>query len=144
MRQGESPAPTSTVFSEFLQDVDANRVAEVTVTPDVLTYVRRDGKRLETVAPPGYVASNPTFVSDLTKRGVRLDVRRAESSNAGSYGAAAIGVLFLAFTGFALFRLTNGRVPTLEKARTVDPQQVTVTFADVAGVDEAKEEVSEI
>jgi cell division protease FtsH len=40
--------------------------------------------------------------------------------------------------------MTTGRVPTLERTRTVDPQQVTVTFKDVAGVDEAKDEVSEI
>ena len=35
-------------------------------------------------------------------------------------------------------------MPTLEKARTIDPQDVTVTFNDVAGVDEAKDEVREI
>jgi cell division protease FtsH len=38
----------------------------------------------------------------------------------------------------------TGRVPTLERARTIDPEQVTVTFKDVAGVDEAKDEVQEI
>ncbi len=40
--------------------------------------------------------------------------------------------------------MITGRVPTLEKARTIDPQEVTVTFKDVAGVDEAKDEVREI
>jgi cell division protease FtsH len=42
-----------------------------------------------------------------------------------------------------LFRVT-GRVTTLEKVRTVDPNNMTVTFNDVAGVDEAKDEVREI
>ena len=55
-----------------------------------------------------------------------------------------LGLLFFGLIGLALYRITTGRVPTLEKARTIDPQQVTVTFADVAGVDEAKEEVSEL
>jgi cell division protease FtsH len=56
----------------------------------------------------------------------------------------ALGLLFFGFAGLALFRVITGRVPTLEKARTIDPQQVTVTFKDVAGVDEAKDEVAEI
>src|SRR5262249_19494849 len=74
----------------------------------------------------------------------RIEVRRCESSNAGSEGAVALGLVFFGVAGLALYRVVTGRVPTLEKARTVDPQQVTVTFADVAGVDEAKEEVREI
>ncbi|MBI2186218.1 MAG: ATP-dependent zinc metalloprotease FtsH [Acidobacteria bacterium] len=40
--------------------------------------------------------------------------------------------------------MMTGRVPTLERTRTVDLEQVPVTFADVAGVDEAKDEVREI
>ena len=46
--------------------------------------------------------------------------------------------------GLVLMRMMTGRVPTLERTRTVDLEQVPVTFADVAGVDEAKDEVSEI
>jgi len=77
-------------------------------------------------------------------QGVQLDVNRAETSRVGSYGAVAFGLIFFGFAGLALFRVVTGRVPTLEKARTVDPEEVTVTFKDVAGVDEAKDEVSEI
>ena len=55
-----------------------------------------------------------------------------------------MGLLFFGVAGLVLFRMMTGRVPTLEKTRTIDPQQVTVTFKDVAGVDEAKDEVSEI
>jgi cell division protease FtsH len=46
--------------------------------------------------------------------------------------------------GLVLVRMMTGRVPTLERTRTIDPETVPVTFADVAGVDEAKDEVSEI
>ena len=145
VRTTTSPAPRAAVaFSEFLRDVQANRVAQVTVGADALQFERRDGSRFETVAPPGYVASNPTFVADLTARGVRLDVTRGESSTSSGYGAIALGLLFFSFMGLALYRVVTGRVPTLEKARTIDPQDVTVTFKDVAGVDEAKDEVSEI
>jgi cell division protease FtsH len=143
-RSTASPRPTDVAFSDFLRDAEAGRVVAVTIAPDVLTFERRGEERFQTVPPQSYVASNPTFVTDLAKRGIRIDVKRAETSNAGSYGAIALALLFFGFAGLALYRVITGRVPTLEKARTIDPQQVNVTFKDVAGVDEAKEEVQEI
>ncbi len=143
-RSGASSTPTDVAFSDFLRDVQEDRVAAVTIAPDALLFERHGRDRFQTVPPQGYVASNPTFVTDLAKRGVRIDVKRADTSNAGSYGAIALALLFFGFAGLALYRVITGRVPTLEKARTVDPQQVNVTFKDVAGVDEAKEEVQEI
>ena len=144
LRGGRAPEPSAVAFSDFLRSVQAGDVARVTVTPDALAFENKGGARFETVAPQGYVASNPTFVTSLTDRGIILDVSKPETSNAGSYGALALGFLFFGFAGLALFRMITGRVPTLEKARTIDPQQVTVTFNDVAGVDEAKDEVREI
>ena len=144
VRAGRAAEPANVAFSEFLRDIQADRVRRVTVAPDALQFEHKDGKHFATVAPQGYVASNPTFVTSLTDRGIVLDVTRIEPSNAGSYGALAIGLLFFGFAGLALFRMITGRVPTLEKARTIDPQEVTVTFKDVAGVDEAKDEVREI
>jgi cell division protease FtsH len=143
-RTASAPGPVDVPFSDFLRDSDAGLIADVTVGPELLLFKRRDGRTFQAVPPAGYVASNPTFISDLARRGVRIDVKRGETTNAGSYGALALGLVFFGFAGLALYRLVTGRVPTLEKARTVDPQQVTVTFADVAGVDEAKEEVREI
>jgi cell division protease FtsH len=142
-RSTASPAPRDLAFSDFLRDVEGGRVTTVTIGPEALLFERRGGDRFQSVPPPGYVA-NPTFVADLARRGIRVDVKRAETSNAGSYGAMALALLFFGFAGLALYRVVTGRVPTLEKARTIDPQQVTVTFKDVAGVDEAKEEVQEI
>jgi len=144
VRSRGAAAPAVVAFSEFLGDVQAGRVAAVTVTAERLLIERRDGTHVETVAPQGYVASNPTFVTALTGRGIRLDVVRPDTSSAGSYGAIAIGFLFFAVAGLVLFRMMTGRVPTLERTRTVDLEKVPVTFADVAGVDEAKDEVREI
>jgi cell division protease FtsH len=144
LRAHRIPDPTPVAFSEFLRDVDAGRVSRVTVGTESLLFERLDGQRFETLAPAGYVASNPTFVTNLTNRGVRLEVTKAESSNTANYGALAVGLLFFGVVGLAVYRMMTGRVPTLERARTVDPQQLTVTFADVAGVDEAKDEVREI
>jgi cell division protease FtsH len=136
--------PGTIAFSEFLNETQAGQVKAVTVEPDALLVERRNGTKVQVVAPLGYVATNPTFISDLAARGVRVDVSRVETSRVGSLGALALGLLFFGFAGLALYRVVTGRVPTLEKARTVDPQDVTVTFKDVAGVDEAKDEVQEI
>ena len=136
--------PVSVAFSEFLIDVEASRVRAVTVTPDTVLFERVDGTTLQTIAPQGYIASSPTFVTALTERGVRLDVLQPQPSNAGRYSAIAMGFLLFALVGLVLMRMMTGRVPTLERTRTVDLEQVVVTFADVAGVDEAKDEVREI
>jgi cell division protease FtsH len=143
-RAMRAPQPGTVAFSEFIGDVQANRVKHVTVDTDELTYERADGKQFVTIAPAGYVATNAAFVTGLTERGIRLDVNRSGESKAGTYGAFAMGLLFFGFAGLAMYRVVTGKVPTLEKARTIDLQQVTVTFADVAGVDEAKDEVREI
>jgi len=56
-----------------------------------------------------------------------------------------LGVGFVALLGFSLYRVTTGRIPALEsKTREADSETANITFADVAGVDEAKEEVKEI
>jgi cell division protease FtsH len=144
LRTPATPASTEVAFSEFLNDVQARRIDRVTIVGDVLFFSRLDGRQFETVTPQNYVAANPTFVTMLAERGIRVAVSPSRPSHAGSYGAVALGLLFFAFASLAVFRIITGRVPTLEKARTIDPQQVTVTFADVAGIDEAKDEVREI
>src|SRR6202011_589579 len=62
-----------------------------------------------------------------------------------SYGAVLLALVFLGMLGFMLYRVTSGRIPPSEsKTRQADRETSTVTFDDVAGVDEAKEEVKEI
>jgi cell division protease FtsH len=138
----DEPAPAA--FSDFLTGVTGGSITRVVIEGDKATYERRDGKRFETVAPQGYFAANPTSVSSLVDRGIRVDVTSVQPSRVGSFGALALGLIFFGFAGLALFRVMTGRVPTLEKARTIDPEAVAVTFKDVAGVDEAKDEVQEI
>jgi cell division protease FtsH len=132
-------------FSDLLRDLERGAVAEVAVSGDTLDVKLADGRTVRTVAPANYVTANPTFVPDLAKRRVRLDIRSAPEQTAYSYGALVLGLGFVGLLGFTLYRVTTGRIPTLEsKTREADPEASTVTFADVAGVDEAKEEVKEI
>ena len=124
-RNQSAATPASVAFTDFLRDVDGGRVATVTVTAEGLLFERRDGTPFQTVAPQGYIASNPTFVSGLAQRGIRLDVRQAQSFNAGRYGAVAVGFLLFGMAGLVLVRMMTGRVPTLERTRTIDPETGT-------------------
>jgi cell division protease FtsH len=131
-------------FSDFLRDVQGNQVKAVVAQGDAIEFERKDGARFETVAPQGYIALNPTFVAGLIERGVRFDVNGTDGSPGNNYTALIVGVLLSCAVGLTMYRLLTGRVFSLEKARTIDPQDVAVTFNDVAGVDEAKDEVREI
>jgi cell division protease FtsH len=144
IRYERTTVRTAVAFSDFLNDVQANRISSVTVDGDLIVFARRDGTRAEAVTPHSYMTTNPSLVTRLIERGVRFDVSRNDPSPLASYAPFAIGLFVFSLLGFFLFRVVGGRVPTLEKAKTIDPQLVTVTFNDVAGVDEAKDEVREI
>jgi len=132
-------------FSDLLHDLSQGTVRSLAVNGDTLDYTRDDGRTFRTTAPPNYVTANTAFIPDLASRHVRIDVRSAPDQTAYSYGALFIGLGFVGMLGFTLYRVTSGRIPALEsKTREAGPEASAVTFADVAGVDEAKEEVKEL
>ena len=132
-------------FSDLLRDLDRGAVTDMVVNGDTLDFKLSDGRTFRTIAPANYVTTNAAFVSDLARKNVRIDVRTGADQTAFSYGALVLGVAFVGLLGFSLYRVTTGRIPALEsKTREADPETAAVTFADVAGVDEAKEEVKEI
>ena len=132
-------------FSDLLQQLDRGVVSEVVIDGDALNFRLTDGRAFHTVAPANYVTANAAFVPELAKKKVRLEVRTSSDQAAYSFGALALGIAFMGLIGFTLYRVTSGRIPALEsKTREADPHASTVTFDDVAGVDEAKEEVKEL
>jgi cell division protease FtsH len=132
-------------FSDLLRHIDRGAVTEVVVSGDTLDFKLTTGQAFRTVAPVNYVTANAGFVPDLAKRNIRIDVRSAAEPAAYSYGALILGLGFIAVLGLTLYRVTTGRIPALEsKTREADATESGITFADVAGVDEAKEEVKEI
>jgi len=144
-RERSGVVPQTAPFSDLLRDLDRGVVTAVVVNGDVLDYTRADGVSLRTTAPANYVTANPSFVPDIVRRHVRLDVRSVPDQAPYSYGALLLGMGFVAMLAFTLYRITSGRIPALEsKTREADSESTTVTFADVAGVDEAKEEVKEL
>jgi len=136
---------TPVPFSDLLRDLDRSEVSEIVVNGDTLEVKLTSGRAVRTIAPANYVTANPSFTSEAAKRGVRIEVHNAPEQTAYNYGALVIGLAFVGLLGFTLYRVTTGRIPTLEsKSREAGPEASNVTFADVAGVDEAKEEVKEL
>jgi cell division protease FtsH len=132
-------------FSDLLRQLEGGAVTDVVVNGDTLDFKLNTGKTYRTIAPANYVTANAAFVPDLAKRNIRIDVRTVPEQNAYSYGALILGLGFIGVLGFTLYRVTSGRIPALEsKTREADRESTTITFDDVAGVDEAKEEVKEI
>jgi cell division protease FtsH len=142
-RGGE--APRELAFTELLSLVERGKVRAVAMGTESMRVELADGRVARTVAPPGFVAANPTFLTDLSRRGVAFHVERSSSEAIYQYGALAVGAAFLGLIGFTVYRVTVGRMPSMEASgRMAARDTAVVTFADVAGVDEAKDEVREI
>ena len=145
LRARRAHALTQVPFSDLLWHLDSGAVSAVVVTGDVLDFTVTGGQTFRTTAPANYVTANAAFVPGLATRHVRIDVQTPAEPGSYSYAAIAIGLGFVGVLGFMMYRVTSGRIPALEsKTREADSDSLTVTFADVAGVDEAKEEVKEI
>jgi cell division protease FtsH len=140
-----APSAPPLAFSEFLQRVEGGAVTGVTFGErDILVTMRDDSQAL-TIAPPEFLAANSSFVTDLVRRQIRVDVTPVSDPSSPSWGALATAAAFFALLAFTVYRTTAGRIPSMSsRARVSDQGEHVVTFQDVAGVDEAKDEVKEI
>ena len=145
LRGRHASAVAQVPFSDLLRNLDRGTVAAVVVNGDTLDFTLAGGQAFRTNVPANYVTANTAFVADLAKRNVTIDVRSIAEPSTYSYAAIVLGLGFAGALGFMMYRVTSGRIPALEsKTREAGSESSTVTFADVAGVDEAKEEVKEI
>ncbi len=144
-RQDPTAAATEIPFSEFVRQAEAGVVKQMTLSGGVVEVLLSDGRAERTVPPPSFFASNAAFLTDLARKQVRIAVVPEHDSPIAIYTPVVIGFLALSLVGFAVYRVTAGRIPSMEqKARVADPGADAITFTDVAGVDEAKDEVKEI
>jgi len=144
-RLHRAPQVEQAPFSDLLRHLDSGTVSAIVVAGDSLEVRLSNGHTFRTTAPGNYVTANPTFVADLAKKNVRLDIQPLSEPSAYNFIAPVLGVGFIVGLGFMMYRVTSGRIPALEsKMREADSETMTVTFEDVAGVDEAKEEVREL
>ncbi|MEW6679335.1 MAG: ATP-dependent zinc metalloprotease FtsH [Pseudomonadota bacterium] len=139
-------AQTQVDYSTFIAEVQSGQVAKVTIDGRVLRGVRTDGRRFTSYAP-----SDPWMVSDLLKYGVQVEAKPDEEpSMLMSIFISWFPMLLLIGVWVFFMRQMQGggRGGAFSfgksKARLLDQDSNTVTFADVAGCDEAKEEVGEL
>jgi cell division protease FtsH len=139
------PPPPAIAFSEFLQQVESNAVAQVTFNERAVDVIYKDGTKARTVAPAEFLAANSAFLQDLIRRDIRFEAAPAPEPGALSWSAMTMAAAFFALLAFTVYRTTAGRIPSISgRSRVADRGEHVVTFQDVAGVDEAKDEVKEI
>ena len=138
------PAP-SIAFSEFLRQVDGNMVTRLTFSDRAIDVIYKDGSQAQTVAPAEFLAANSAFLQDLIRRDIQFEAAPPPEAGALSWSAMVTAAAFFALLAFTVYRTTAGRIPSISgRARVADRGEHVVTFQDVAGVDEAKDEVKEI
>ncbi|QKS28613.1 MAG: ATP-dependent metallopeptidase FtsH/Yme1/Tma family protein [Candidatus Accumulibacter similis] len=139
-------AQQSMEYSQFIEEVGKGNIAKVVIEGRVLKATTTDGRKLTSYAPPDL-----WMVSDLLKHGVKIEAKpEEEQSFLMSIFVSWFPMLLLIGVWIFFMRQMQGggRGGAFSfgksKARLLDESTNTITFADVAGCDEAKEEVSEL
>ncbi len=133
-------------YSQFLEEVKAGRVAKVVIQGRTLEATTNDGKKITTYAPPDL-----WMVSDLLKNNVKV-VAKPDEEQSFLMNIFVSWFPMLLLIGVWIFFMRQmqggGKGGAFSfgksRARILDESTNTITFADVAGCDEAKEEVAEL
>ena len=136
-------------YSKFIADVKNGRVQDVTIQDRLIQGTMVSGERFKTYTPE---TDNRALVGDLLDAGVKIDARAPEQQSLlmqifinwfPMLLLIGVWIFFMRQMqggGGGRGALSFGK----SRARLLGEDQVKVTFADVAGVEEAKEEVSEL
>jgi len=134
--------------TQFMSDVDQNNIREIEVYGMEVRGKHRDGSQFHTTAPTNYFS--PEMLKNLHDKGVLI---KFKDINSGSLPLTLLGtwaplILLGALWFFMIRQMQTGGNKALSfgksRARLLSMQQKKVTFKDVAGVEEAKEELREI
>lgn len=141
------PQQTTMEYSEFINEMNQGRIAKVVIEGRTLRGTKSDGRRFTTFSP-----TDPWLVSDLLKAGVIIEAKpEEEPSMLMSIFVSWFPMLLLIAVWIFFMRQMQGGGRGggafsfgKSKARMLDKSTNQVTFNDVAGCEEAKEEVSEL
>jgi cell division protease FtsH len=146
VQTGSSPKVSQLTYSEFYEKVKAGNVKSVVISNNIdVEGELKSGEPLRTVLPPEY----PGIIDTLQEAGVRIEVKQSSTPAWLSFLLnASPFILLFGFWIFMMRQMQAGGNKALSfgksRARLLTSQQKKVTFKDVAGVDEAKEELHEI
>ncbi|WP_456455131.1 ATP-dependent zinc metalloprotease FtsH [Thermovibrio sp.] len=133
-------------YSTFVKQVEKGEVKRVIIQGQKVIGFTKDGKGFETYLPPGYT----DVIKEMNKKGVEIEVRPEEGSP--WYITVLVSwlpMIFLILLWLSMMRQMNaGSSKALSfaksRAKIFIDNKPKVTFKDVAGIDEVKEEVAEI
>ena len=135
-----------TPFSEFLKNVEDGRVVQVEIKGNDIEGILSDGSTFSTYSP-----NDPNLVDKLTSKGVSITASPIEDKMPSILGILLSWFPMLLLIGVWIFfmrQMQGGRGGAMgfgkSKAKLLSEARGKVTFNDVAGIDEAKEEVEEI
>ena len=142
-----SPDAREINFSQFVAEVEAGNVEEVVISGDSITGRLADGRRFSSYAPP----NDPTLVNRLTERGVSITAK-PDTSNAPTIWGILLSwfpmLLLIGVWVFFMRQMQSGGGKAMgfgkSKAKLLNETHGRVTFEDVAGIDEAKDDLQEI
>jgi len=142
---GNGAKDKSINFSEFMSQVNQGNVADATLMgTEVQGKYRNDKTGFHTTVPANY----PDMIKQLQDKGVNITVKDPQSNWPSWLFQILPLVLFGALWFIMIRQMQTGGSKALSfgksRARLLSMQQKKVTFKDVAGVDEAKEELREI
>ncbi len=143
----KSSADNQIVYSQFIQEVKDGRVAKVQIDGRILRGTTQDGKKFTSYAP-----SDPWLISDLLKHNVTVESKPDEEQSLlmSIFVSWFPMILLIGVWVFFMRQMQGGGKGGgpfsfgKSKARQLDEGNNQTTFADVAGCDEAKEEVFEL
>ena len=146
-KQFDKPKDQNQVtYSQFMDDAKAGKVKRVDVQGRTLQVTPADGNKYSIISP-----GDIWMVGDLMKYGVQVTGKADDEPNMLVSALYYLGptLLIIGFWFFMMRQMQGGGKGGAfsfgkSKARLIDENSNTVTFADVAGCDEAKEEVSEL
>src|SRR5437762_1589664 len=132
-------------FTQFMQEVDQNQIASVEITGQDIVGVTKQSEKFTTYAPTQFEG----LANKLYEHNVSIKSKEASASSWSLilYSWAPV-LLMIGFWIFFMRQMQSGGNKALSfgksKAKLSSSSQKKVTFKDVAGVDEAKEELQEI
>ncbi|HEX9533348.1 MAG TPA: ATP-dependent zinc metalloprotease FtsH [bacterium] len=133
-------------YSQFLTSAQAGRIADVTIGDEAITGHFKDGQTFRTFAPP----NDTSYIETLRSHNTQITVE-PKSKNALWPGLLSTMLPFFLLIGLWLLMLRQAQSGSNQalsfgksRARLHTENRPKITFDDVAGVDEAKEELQEV